>query len=454
MDLYSQPRNWQEVAKQPNSGGCVLSLVDREGKYLYVNQGWKNINQDDEPLGNHYSDINPNTKVSEVIRTGRPQYGYYNDGNPESIGFFAAYIPIFENGEIQKVAVFSIPGANLQTRGHASKTNLKTRYSINSIIGQSKLCYDLRKQVEQYAPAYAPVVIEGETGTGKELIAQALHSESGREGPFVSINCASIPESLFEAEFFGYVDGAFTGARRGGHAGLLESANGGTLFLDEVHHLTLPFQAKLLRALQEKQIMRVGGVEPIHIKTRIICATNQSLKKLVGDGAFREDLYFRLNVLSIHVPPLRDRAEDIPMLARKFLQEYSTLYAIVPPRMDESAMKTLETYSWPGNIRELQNVIERAVVCHGQRESVFKAELFDLDCEENFDKRTKRTVFSNETEDQTTLTVLREIFAAEERNLLVQALEECDGNKSLAAKKLDISRTLLYNKMKEYGIEG
>ena len=295
MELNTWGSNWQRCADQNNSTRYVLSILDSSGKYIYANQSWKALNEKDKPLGSHYTEITTNSRVDEVLKTGHPQYGYYNDGGPDSKGFFAAYIPIFEDGKVQRIAIFSVPDAVIQRSEYAGGSPLKTKYSITSIIGKSKLCHDLREKITLYAPAYAPVVIEGETGTGKELIAQALHSENGRGGPFVSVNCASIPENLFESEFFGYVDGAFTGGKRGGHVGLLETANGGTLFLDEIHHLTLSFQAKLLRALQEKQIMPVGGVAPVSINARIICATNQSLKELVKSGKFREDLYFRLN---------------------------------------------------------------------------------------------------------------------------------------------------------------
>lgn len=455
MELKKWDAGWQEPPNPMGSEGYVLSVIDSEGRYIYTNQGWQNFNQKNEPIGLHYSDVLPGSKISEVIKTGTPKYGYYNGGGVESKGFFAAYIPIYEDGRVKKIAIFSIPGASLQMHERASQALLATRYTVSSIIGTSELCQNLRGQIKKYAPAFAPVVIEGETGTGKELIAQSLHSENGRGGPFVSVNCASIPESLFEAEFFGYVEGSFTGARRGGHAGLLESAQNGTLFLDEISHLSLHFQAKLLRALQEQQIVRVGGVEPIRINARIVCATNRSLKQMVKEGTFREDLYFRLNVLYIHAPALRERPEDIPLLARSFLQHYSGVYGVMPPRMDDSAIRFLKEYPWPGNVRELQNIIERIIVCHCDSAVTLKdqhfAEYLNEPCAEH--KSTRVAPMEATVASQVTLTALRELFAAEERNLLIRTMEECDGNKSLAAKILDISRTQLYNKLKEYGIE-
>lgn len=455
MELSNQG-GWLDCSDYLSPGGYVLSVVDSEGRYIYVNQGWINLKIDSQPLGRHYSNVLPNSKISEVIETGIPKYGYYSSGTPGSKGFFAAYIPIYENGVVQKIAIFSVPETNLQIQGQTARATLKTRYTMDSIIGESELCQELCRKIKKYAGAFAPVVIEGETGTGKELIAQALHSENGRGGPFVSVNCASIPESLFEAEFFGYVDGAFTGARKGGRAGLLEAAHNGTLFLDEIHHLSLTFQAKLLRALQERQITRVGGVEPIDINVRVICATNQSLEQLVREGAFRTDLYFRLNVLSIRSPALRERPEDIPLLAQNFIQQYSGIYGIFPPKLDDSALRVLMEYSWPGNIRELQNIIERAIVCHCDSTNVLLAEHFaECLCERNVSLQPIQAVVSAASiSDQITITALRELFAAEERSMLVRALEEAGGNKTLAAQKLDISRTLLYNKLKEYNIKG
>lgn len=457
MDLRTRDANWQNCVHQTNPEGCVLSLIDSEGNYLYVNQGWQNLLAGESPIGKHYSEMLPNKEIGEVLRTGRPQYGYwhYNDKDSDSKGFFAAYIPIYEDGKIQRVAIFSVPGVAILPHDQNMRATLKTRYSVDSIIGVSETIDELRRKIKRISPAHAAVVIEGETGTGKELIAQALHSESGREGPFVSVNCASIPESLFEAEFFGYVDGAFTGALRGGRAGLLETAHGGTLFLDEIHHLSLAFQAKLLRALQEKQVMRIGGVEPIAINARVVCATNQSMKKLVEEGAFREDLYFRLSVLLIHAPALRERSEDIPLLTRSFIQQYSTSYGIVPPKLDDSAQKILKEYDWPGNVRELQNVIERAIIYYGDVEDVLTADHLGIDLNNPLRKRNRneRVPLGKREPDCMTMADFRESLAPEERSLLVRMLEECGGNKSLMAKKLGISRTQLYNKLKEHKIE-
>jgi transcriptional regulator with PAS, ATPase and Fis domain len=221
---------------------------------------------------------------------------------------------------------------------------------------------DVYRLIELAAPSPAPVLILGETGTGKELVARTIHQLSQRaKGPFVAVNCSAIPETLLESELFGHEKGAFTGAmaRR---AGYFELADGGTIFLDEIAEMSSAVQARYLRVLQDSQVRRVGGHDEVGVDVRVVCATNKDVMKAVHDGAFREDLYYRVNVLTIAVPPLRRRPEDIPVLTEAFIAEFNDKYARGVRGIDEAALKLLREHSWPGNVRELRNVIERAVV--------------------------------------------------------------------------------------------
>jgi DNA-binding NtrC family response regulator len=228
-------------------------------------------------------------------------------------------------------------------------------------VGRSRAMWPVLERLPQVARSEATVLITGESGTGKELLARAIHAESPRSGQlFVPVNCGALPEGLFESELFGHVRGSFTGAVSD-KQGMMREAHGGTLFLDEVGELTLGLQVKLLRALQEKKIRPVGGNREFDVDVRVITATNKDLKKLIEDGRFREDLYFRINVIHLHVPALRDRMEDIPELVRHFVEKASIRLGVQPKQIHRDAMAVLENYSWPGNVRELENVIERSV---------------------------------------------------------------------------------------------
>ncbi|MGN1164317.1 MAG: sigma 54-interacting transcriptional regulator, partial [Candidatus Ornithospirochaeta sp.] len=243
------------------------------------------------------------------------------------------------------------------------KNNPTSKYKFSDLIGDSKPLMEAIYTAQKYCRTLSNILILGETGTGKELFAHSIHAESSRKKEaFVAINCASLPESLLESELFGYADGAFTGAIKGGKAGLFERAHGGTVFLDEIGEMPLTLQVKLLRVLQEKEIRRVGDISTRHVDVRIISATNVDIKKKVAEGSFRSDLYYRLSVLELSLPALRERKEDIFVLAEVFLKRYSSLENLPIPLLSKDARKYLENYSWPGNIRELKNVCERLVV--------------------------------------------------------------------------------------------
>ena len=302
------------------------------------------------------------------------------------------------------------------------------------IVFASKAMEDLLKKASVFAKADAPVLILGESGTGKELIARFIHDESGRKGKFVSINCAAIPEDLFESELFGYEKGAFTGATSR-KTGLFVEADGGTLFLDEIGEMPLSLQAKLLRVLQEKEVRPIGGLKPVKVDVKVVAATNKDLEKLVKEGKFREDLYYRLNVLSLVVPPLRERLEDVTALVGYFLKKFGEKYGKKVEFAPE-ALDLLLSYDFPGNVRELENIIHRLVIVSDGRIS-------KRDIEEIIGIKKENVVFSK---------TLPELVAEFEKSLIEEALRKSNFVQTKAAKLLGIDEKSLRYKRKKYKI--
>jgi two-component system response regulator HydG len=315
------------------------------------------------------------------------------------------------------------------------QNRLESKAEFGGIVGKAPQMQVIYKLIEDIAPTDASVLIEGESGTGKELVARAVHQRSPRKDqPFIVINCSAYPTTLLESELFGHEKGAFTGATRQ-RSGRFEQAHGGTVFLDEVGEIPLSAQIKLLRVLQTQRFERVGGEQTLDVNVRIIAATNKELLREVKNGRFREDLYYRLNVIPIHLPPLRERPNDIPLLARYFLRRFSVEQGKEIEEFSSETMRVLLDYSWPGNVRELENSIEHAtVLAKGQQ-----IEVSDLP-----------TILHSATP----VTVQRKqpTMAEQERELLQQALEECSWNKKEAARRLGISRNTLYVKLKKYQI--
>jgi len=306
------------------------------------------------------------------------------------------------------------------------------------MIYQSAAMHELVELIGRVADSASSVLITGETGTGKELVARALHnSGSRRKGPFVAVNCGAISPGLMESELFGHAKGAFTGADRE-RKGLFGAADRGTLFLDEIGELPLDLQPKLLRVLQEGEVRQVGASRTYRVDTRVITATARNLSDEVGAGRFRDDLFYRLNVIHLHLPPLRERSEDIPLLARHFAAAAASREGLAPPEIDDEALATLQSYSWPGNVRELQNFMEKALIfCRGQRLG-----LDDLPWEV---RREPRDASDNLS--------LKKASARLEREYIRKALAATGGNRTRAAKLLEISHRALLYKMKDYGIE-
>ncbi len=338
--------------------------------------------------------------------------------------------------KIVLVVKHALEHLRLEEENRRLRAELEQRYQI---IGASVPMKALRQQIALTAPTNGRVLIYGESGTGKELVARALHAHSTRSRmPFVEVNCAAIPEELIESELFGHVKGSFTGAAED-KTGKFHKADGGTLFLDEVGDMSTKTQSKVLRVLEEQRFEPVGSNKPVTVDVRVLAATNQRLEELIARNAFREDLFYRLNVIPFNVPPLRERIEDIPILARHFVAEFSAAYGRRAKEISDSAMEVLSRYSWPGNVRELKNVIERLVIMiphpriepHHLPPEVFRGAV-----------RSPQQPYAT----------LHEARAAYEREFILRKLEEHQWNMTRAAAALGLERSHLYRKMKTLGI--
>ncbi len=326
----------------------------------------------------------------------------------------------------------------LEAENRALRATVDRRLAM---VGESYAMTQLREQVAMAAPTNGRVLIFGENGTGKELVARSIHSLSRRRnGPFVEVNCAAIPEELIESELFGHVKGAFTGALAD-RRGKFEMAAGGTLFLDEIGDMSLKTQAKVLRALQEQVVEPVGGTNSVRVDVRVLAATNKDLTTEIRAGRFREDLYFRLNVIPIYVPPLRDREDDIPLLAEHFMSELAREYGRRPKRLDPGAAAALRSYRWPGNVRELRNVIERLVIMV-PGDTITVADLSFLE----------GPVLATEDAAGAPIAPLHEARDRFEKEYILRALAAQNGNISRTADVLGVERSNLYRKMRAFGI--
>ncbi|KPJ51329.1 hypothetical protein AMJ40_00030 [candidate division TA06 bacterium DG_26] len=314
---------------------------------------------------------------------------------------------------------------------HTPEAKAEFKPKERELIGKSKVFIDVLKMVDKIAKTDSTILVQGESGTGKELIAREIHAKSPRRGEFVSINCGALPETLLESELFGHRKGAFTDAYRD-KDGLFKVANGGTLFLDEISETSPSIQVKLLRVLQEKEIVPIGGTKPIKVDVRLIASTNRDLLEQVKKGRFREDLYFRINVIPMRVPPLRERKSDIKILVDHFLSLYCKRFDLKLKKIANEALKILSDYDWPGNIRELENVIERAVVLQDGN-TIGPDDLPAL---------TPKSIIAP-----------RKSIRAAEIHRIMEVLEETNWNKSKAAKILGIHLSTLYRKMETYGIK-
>lgn len=333
----------------------------------------------------------------------------------------------------------ALESVSLKEENTELKRKLGSSFGVKGMIGNSAKMKNIIETVEQVAPTRTTVLITGESGTGKELVAQAIHQCSGRTGKFVPVHCSALPDNLIESELFGHERGAFTGAVEM-RKGRFELAEGGTIFLDEIGEIPLHIQVKLLRVLESRSFERIGGSETIVTDARVVAATNRDLKKMVEEGTFREDLFYRLDVVSLEIPPLRERKEDIPLLVKHYLDVFNKENG-KDIGITETAMASLCAYAWPGNIRELRNCVERMVVlCRGK---MIELENVPVDVREGVTPGIAKTVLAQPSCD----------LECNEKMLIERALNECKGNRTKAAEKLGISRRTLHRKLHTYNLE-
>ncbi|RKD31266.1 sigma 54-interacting transcriptional regulator [Thermohalobacter berrensis] len=395
-----------------------------------------------EVIGKKINEAIPNTKLPYILKTGKMELGSIQKIDKTYIATNRVPI-IIENKILGAVATFQditkIQELEQKIRQQLSERGLIAKHTFKDIKGKSKIIKDTIKLAKKYSLINSTVLIQGESGTGKELFAQAIHNESDRKnGPFVAINCAALPSNLLESELFGYQEGAFTGARKGGKQGLFELAHNGTIFLDEISEMDIRLQSRILRVIQEKEVMRIGDDKVIPVDVRIIAATNKDLRQEVINDNFREDLYYRLNVLNLKIPPLRERKEDIRLLVKVFLEKFKKKYNSKIERIDSEVLTILENYDWPGNVRELQNVIEKIVViCESKlakKDNVNMA-LRELNSHRKISQNIEKELLRG---------TLREI----EKRIIERILKEEGYNKTKTAKRLGIDRGTINRKLK------
>lgn len=454
-----------------------IQVVDEKGIVTYVNAAFTKILNipASERLGRSVFEVSPDGSLAEVLRTGKAVFGNNHINNGKTI--IANASPIIDGGElVGAVTVFNDADLvekmiGILDRNKEEIASLKAeihsmhqpKYSFADLVGESAVFKKCIAQAKQAADSMSTVLITGESGTGKELFSHGIHEFGSRsKGPFIKVNCPAIPGTLLESELFGYEKGAFTGANKA-KIGKFELANGGTIFLDEIGDLDLYLQAKLLRVLQEREIERVGGMQPVRIDVRVIAATNKNLKEAVARGEFRSDLYYRLNVIHIQLPSLRERREDIPLLAQQMIQKYcerdwferktfparvlrdagGAINGMEPlsenqiPQLDAGAMQELRDYNWPGNVREMENFVEKLMIL-GKDTLITREDV---------------TAILYPAESLPLEQVEGKTISAMEKRMILAALkrhgETLEGKKA-AAKELGISLTCLYDKLKKY----
>ena len=453
-DLTNQDGFFKELLDNMQIG---IIVSDGHGKIVYVNPTYArflNI-EIDESIGKHATDVISNTRLHIVAKTGRAEINYPHKFN--DIGFLVHRVPIRRNGKI--IAVLGLvlfesasTAADLSRKLVKLESRLKnyqqrlgslhtTRYTFDHIIGVSHAIRTLKAEAVRAASNDLPVLISGESGTGKELFAHSIHQASARNPyPFVQVNCAAIPKGLLESELFGYEKGSFTGANPKGKIGKLELADMGTIFLDEIGDMPLEMQPKLLRVLELKEFERVGGVEIVNADFRVLAATNQNLTQMMQSGLFRRDLYYRLKVIALDIPPVRRRPSDILPMAYHFIQQIVKGAPGKGIRINSETEKALMNYSWPGNSRELHHTFQQ--ILHNLTGDTIR--IGDL---------PKHMYSSAGFPPQKEGSSLSDYLAAAEKYAIQQALVDAGDNKTRAADMLGIHRTLLYRKMKKLNMD-
>lgn len=426
-----------------------ILIVDKEGVVRYINPAYTRITKVEEKniIGRYLSEVRPGSRLTDVVKDEKMELGAHRKMG--DVEYLVNMVPIYEAGKViggisllnelidiykltEKLNLSKIIIQNLKEH---VKTLGNGKYSFDDIITVDEKSIEVKEFAKRIALADSNVLITGESGTGKELYASAIHNFSARKDfPFIPVNCASFEKNLIESELFGYEEGSFTGAKKNGKTGLFQLAQGGTLFLDEIGELEYGLQGKLLRVLQEKSIRKIGGSKEIPIDVRLICATNKNLEQMIEENTFRRDLYYRIAIMPMSIPPLRDKKNDIKAIAEKFLSDLSMKYR-KEVRLNGNALKVLKEYDWPGNIRELKNIIEFTFSMAEGNE--IKAEHLPINMKNNI----------NENEN---ILPLSEIVREAEQNYLKKVIEiygdSVEGKKK-AAKALNISLATLYNKL-------
>lgn len=434
----------------------AIILVNGKAEVTLVNNSFKELfnKENRDVLNCSTTDLFPELDIEDMVSKGvsilnTPQV-------IEGQQCLLSFSPIKENGKtVSGICKITYRGLThlhaalskvkrLETQVSAYKNEIHqqkgTKYTLFDIAGESDALCQVKKEALLASKSMSTVLITGESGTGKELFAHGIHAASGRSGSFIQVNCAAIPHNLLESELFGYEGGAFTGAKKNGMKGKFELAQNGTVFLDEIGDMDMALQTKILRVLQEKELQPLGSSKIIYLDTKIIAATNQNIEQLVADGTFREDLYYRLNVMRITIPPLRDRIEDLPNIIDIIIQRLNDKDFYIKG-VTHLAMSKLIRHSWPGNVRELENTLERAA-------NLRNGDYVDVDSIPSFNSKNK----AQAAVEKTPLSY-QEVINSNEKDMIISALREAKGNKTKASKLLNISRPWLYKKLKEYDID-
>ncbi|MBS7526248.1 sigma 54-interacting transcriptional regulator [Fusibacter paucivorans] len=442
-----------------NSAYEGVVVIDQTCKIIEFNEAYCRFvgKSRDAIIGKDVREVIENTRLHIVVKNGTEERGFIQ--RIQGHDMIVHRIPIFNGKKVvgaigmlifQDVTqLYHILGRVHDARQKPSENEFvfseRDLYHLNKIIGTSAAMLSAKRLAKKAAVTPATVLITGESGTGKEVFAQAIHDMSAfSDGPLISVNCAAIPENLLETELFGYEEGAFTDARRGGKPGRFEQADNGTIFLDEIGDMPLLMQAKILRVLQERVVERVGGTNRKKINVRIIAATNRDMESMVESGQFREDLYYRINIIRLHLPPLRERTEDIPKLINHFIHQYSSAFGIAEKKVSKAAMLILQAYNWHGNVREIINLCEMLVCLTEQ------AEISPEDLPKNI--RHKVAAAHQLSVDEVESNI-KAVMDQQEKLLILETLKQTSGNKAAAARLLNIQRSTLYMKMKKHNLQ-
>jgi len=441
----------------------AISIIDAEGITKYWNKGSEKLYgiKREDIIGKPIADYFPSALVQRALDEKKVYEDVYNMPREDSYNITSAS-PIYYNNELIGAVCIDrdiTEFMKISKQLNKTKSNLQVlkeelailnneKSPFSSILGNNEKLRNAIKLAKSIAPSNLNVLIRGESGTGKDLFARAIHLASGREGNYVPINCSAIPNELIESELFGYAAGAFTGALKEGKVGKIELSHKGTLFLDEIGDMPLHMQPKILRVIEDGEVTPVGSEKSIKVDIRVVAATNRDLEKMVEEGTFRKDLYYRLNSVIIEIPPLRERKDDIQFLANRFLQDYCMEYGVNILNFSHEVMEVFKYYNWEGNVRELKNLIETLVILARNNNS----KIIDLSLVPDYIIKSSKVKINRKKERPKPFD-LNFIIAEVERDTIVEALKVTGGNKQKAAKLLNIPRSTLYFKMDKYNIK-